>query len=269
MLKDRKIKERVEGSKREKGFESDYLSQQFNLPEEQWDKDFRMAVEEKAKNNQTAIRETEAVINGEQNGLGQEVTEETPEEDRENTFNRYMNGLGLSPQQLRGARVLDLGCAQGEFVEYLIRNGITHEVYGIDINLEEFPIAGDIKDHFFAGDFQQDLPVKNFDYIVSVGAVSNAVWAGEEIQKTREIIRQSLMVIKENGEIRISPIQQVTAESQLDGIRESYNKWIEILEQMVETDAMEYRIEPRDIKVIGKDDGIVLESVLIIKRKPK
>lgn len=247
-------------------FDPHFLQQQFNLPKEQWDEKFHQLIREKSEENQRAIQEAKRELAGEVQETSQETIKESPEIIRERTFKRYMNGLGLDKDSLKEKRLLDLGSGQGEFVEYLIQQDITQEAYGLDANPEELSVKEEMKSHLFQGDFQKELPVKNLDYIVSLGAVSNAVWGGEEVQSVENIVKSSLAALKENGEIRIYPIQEATKDSALNGTKESYKKWIELLQRISESEKMEYSIKPRDIKVIGRDNDIILESVLVIKK---
>ncbi len=234
----------------------DFLEVQVRLPRDQWNENFRQLVEKKIRENQQI-----------QSGIEKSIRDESPEFLRERTFQRYMEGLGLSEESLRGKKVLDLGCGEGEFVKYLIEKGITSEAYGIDINLDENAIEDKFKKHLRRGNFEEDLPVQNVDYIVSVGAVSNGVWAGEEVMDIRKIVEKSLASLKNDGEIRIYPLQESAEATPLAGLQASQKKWEELLKEISETQNVECKIEPRNIKVSGKENSIILESVLIIRRK--
>jgi len=229
----------------------DFLQEQVRLPKNQWDEKFRNFLEEKIREN----RMEEAVYK-----------EETPETMKERSFRRCIEGLGLDENILKGKKVLDLGSGDGEFVKSLIEKGITSEAYGIDTQQEEALAEDEFKQHFFKGNFENDLPVKNADYVVSVGAVSNGVWGGEESMDIRRIIENSLASLKEGGEIRIYPIQEAAEATPLEGLAASQRKWKELLADISKDQNLEYRIEPRDVNVIGKNNDIILESVLILRR---
>src|SRR3989344_5873106 len=229
-----------------------FLQDQFNLPKEQWDEKFRQMIQEKAEENQRAIEETERELAGEVLETSQEKIKESPEVIRERTFERYTNGLGLDG---------------GEFIEHLIKENVTQEAYGLDANPDKLPIKEDLKNHIFEGNFQKELPIKNLDYVVSLGTVSNAIWGGEEVQDIEGIIKNSLAALKEGGEMRIYPIQEATENSDLEGTKESHKKWIHLLEKISKTEGVEYSINPRTVKVVGKNNDIILESVLVIKNE--
>lgn len=242
-----------------------FLQQQFSLTKEQWDDQFRALVQEKSEANQIAIQETEQALERGEHEKSPE-SKEPPEVLRRQTFERYKNGLGLTEDTLRGKRILDLGSGQGEFVDSLIQENITQEVYGLDANLDEPTLKEELKKHLLKGDFSKELPVQNLDYIVSLGAVSNAIWGGEKVQDIESIIKNALAVLTEEGEIRIYPIPEATEGSDLEGIKESRKKWLELLDEISKTEGIAYTLEPRDVRVVGKNNDVILESVLIIKK---
>ncbi len=233
-----------------------FLQEQVRLPKNQWDEKFKQLIEEEARKNQQMQESIEGV-----------EVEESSEVLRERTFKRYVEGLGLNEESLQGKRVLDLGCGEGEFVKFLIEKDIAAESYGVDAELDETTIEDRFQKHFVRGNFEKNLPVQNVDYIVSVGAVSNAIWGGEERMNIRRIIEKSLFSLKENGEIRIYPIQEAAKATPLTGIQASLEKWKKLLLEISEEQKIECRIEPRNIKVSGKDNDVILKSVLIIRRK--
>lgn len=232
----------------------DFLQKQVRLPKDQWNEKFRQLVEDKIKENQQDQREE---------------IEETPEVLREHTFKRYIDGLGLHEEDMKEKIILDLGSGKGEFVQSLIEKGITSGAYGVDAKVNDNVIEDKMKSHFFKGNFEEDLPIQNVDYMISVGAISNGVWGGEETMNIRRIVEKSLASLKENGEIRIYPIQEAAEVNPLEGLQVSQKKWKELLEEISEAQNVECKIEPRNIKVTGNNNDIILESVLIIKRKNK
>ncbi len=233
----------------------DLLQEQVRLPKNQWSEKFRQLVEEKTQENQQTQENVE------------EEVEESPEVLREHAFRRYTEGLGLNIESLRGKKVLDLGSGEGEFVKSLIEKGITPEAYGVDAELDENAIEDKFKKHLVRGNFEEDLPVQNVDYVISVGAISNGVWGGEEAMDIRRIVEKSLDSLKEDGEIRIYPIQESAQATPLVGLQASQEKWKELLAEISETQKVECKIKPRNIKVSGKENDIILESVLVIRRK--
>ena len=239
---------------KESFFDPSFLQEQIRLPKNEWDEKFKKFIEEKIKENQ---------------GEKVEESEGTPEILQERTFKRYVDGLGLDESNLKNKKVLDLGAGEGEFIKYLIKKQITSEAFGIDINLKEKNIGEEFKDNFFEGSFEEDLPIKNVDYVISLGAVSNGVWAGEEVMNIQKIIEKSLSSLKENGEIRIYPIQESAKDNPLEGIDKSKQKWEELLEKISKTLEVDYKIQPRNVRITGYDNEIILDSVLIMRKRNK
>lgn len=246
-----------ESSKSEqKSITPDFLQEQVRLPKDQWNEKFKQLIEERTRENQQV-----------QERIEEEEIAESPEVLRERTFERYIEGLGFSEESLRGKKVLDLGSGEGEFVKSLIEKDITPEAYGVDAELDETAIEDRFKKHLVRGNFEEDLPVQNVDYVVSVGTVSNGVWGGEEVMNIRRIVEKSLASLKEDGEIRIYPIQEAAEATPLEGLRASQEKWKELLTEISEVQKVECKIEPRNIRVSGKNNDVILESVLVIRRK--
>jgi len=243
-----------------------FLEKQFRLPKEQWDEQFRALVHQKSEENQRMIKDAEESLGREFKESPQETSAESPEVLRRETFERYVKGLGLGEEDLKGKRVLDLGCHEGEFVQQLIKENITPEAYGLEAN-EEVVIKEGIKDHILRGNFAKELPKKNLDYIVSVGAVSNYISEGEDgVAVIEDTIKSSLDSLKENGEVRIYPIQEAQENSELVGLIESRKDWGNLVEKIFREGGVTCSIEPRAVKVIGKNNDIILESVLVIKK---
>lgn len=230
-----------------------FLAEQVWLPREEWDERFRILVAKKSEENQKVIEE----------GM-----EEGPESPEEKIFQRYLKGLGLDENALQGKRILDLGCGEkGEFVKYCIEHGITTEVYGVDAQVDESLVEEKLKKHLVKGYFEGEAPVRDADYVISVGAVSNEIWGGETQGDIEKILARAVDALKEGGEIRMYPIQEAARATPLEGLAASREKWKEILDAFTADHGVEYRLEPRDIKVTGHDNDIILESVLVIKRK--
>lgn len=77
---------------------------------------------------------------------------------------------------LKDKKVLDLGCGEGESLEYLYKKG-AKEVWGIDISEEQLIKAQErfpqFKDNFFVSPMESelDLPSDYFDYIISIFSI--------------------------------------------------------------------------------------------------
>lgn len=240
-----------------------FLLEQARLPKNQWDEKFQKFIEEKSLKNQEDLRKLNEENSGEES---ENDWVEDPDLQEKQTFDRYLEGLGLREEDLKGKKILDLGCGEGEFVKYCLKNGLTSEAYGLDINPENLP--AEYGDHFSKKSFEELPPEKKFDLIVSVGALSNLIWGGKETGDVKKIVKNYLEALKDNGEIRIYPIQEAAISNPLKGLEESCGKWKKIIEDLNGSGAG-CRIEPRKIIVCGKDSDIVMESALIIKTLKK
>lgn len=225
-----------------------FLVEQIVLPEENWDKKFRQYIEQKQKD------------------LLQEIPNPDGEEEQKRNFERYLKSLDLKKQDLVNRKILDLGCGEGEFVKFCLGQGISTEVYGLDIELETEEINPGFRKYFLKGNFEEELPINELDYIISVAAID--VPCSEDVQKDiRKILILALMAIQHNGEIRIFPIRKPGIESKLKAIEFTYKKWMEILEQLFVEKLINYELKPIDIKVAGNKPDVWLEQVLIIKKR--
>lgn len=230
-----------------------FLQEQVRLPKDQWDEKFKQLVEEKIKEKQKL----------------EEECEDSPEVLREQIFDRYMNGLGLDEETIKGKKILDLGSGEGEFVQSLIEKGITSDAFGLDLEMDENAVEKKMKGHLFRGNFEEDLPVQDVDFIISVGAISSGISFSEEEMNMKRIFQNSLASLKQGGEIRIYPLLEAAQANPLKGLHATQEKWKELIEKISETQNLKCKIEPRNIKVIGYKKEVILESVLIVKRKEK
>lgn len=231
-----------------------FLQEQIRLPRDEWSEQFKQLIAQKIEENQRAQDED---------------VEKSPAVLREETFKRYVDGLGLGEETIRGKTILDLGSGDGEFVQELIEKGITPAAYGIDARIDTNSLSDELRGHFFQKNFEEDLPIQNADYVVSVGAISNAIWGGKEVMNVRRIIENALAALRDGGEIRIYPIQEAALANPLEGLHASQEKWRELLDEVSKAQGVECRIEPRSVKVTGNNNDVVLESVLIIRKADK
>lgn len=229
----------------------EFLSQQISLSKNEWSDSFHRYVESKI---------------AERKQLEEEDTPKPKEILREETFNRYLKGLGLSEDDIRGKKILDLGCGEAEFIDSCISKGLTQEAYGMDLEVRD-DLENTHQGRIIRGSYENTLPIHGIDYIVSVGSVSNAVWGGETSMDIKKIIDNAVSSLKEKGEFRIYPIQQAAVATQLPVLEKSFKKWQELLDEASSLNQMEWHLEPRDIKVLGNDNDIILESVLVITKK--
>ncbi|PIR46718.1 MAG: hypothetical protein COV07_02530 [Candidatus Vogelbacteria bacterium CG10_big_fil_rev_8_21_14_0_10_45_14] len=227
----------------------DFLREQIRLPRVRWSKEFADFIGEKITQNEREIR------NG---GI------ESSESASESTFNRYMKGLGLGEEVLHGKKVLDLGAGEGEFVKELIKRGITEEAYGMDIQIDDALFETEVGTNFFRGDYRDSLPISDADYIISFGSVSTEIWGTEDIPS---MVANWLGSLKIDGEIRICPIMEAATATPQSGLQESLQKWNEVIAEISDTLEVDCKIEPREVRVTGNNNDIILWSVLIIKKR--
>ncbi|MBU4082703.1 class I SAM-dependent methyltransferase [Patescibacteria group bacterium] len=223
-----------------------WITEQALAPSDKWDSDFRDYVNEKYRDNDKEDRR----------------------EAREVAAERYLKGLDLNIEDLKGKSVLDLGCETGDFVRYCLDNNITKEAYGLDSQLKGEALNENYKDNFFESDFKRDLPVKNLDYILSVGAVS--LYADEENLTVLETtINKSLDALSKGGQIRIYPIPKVGESSSLEGVKETEKAILSVLRELEQSKGIQYEMRPIDIHVSGAKKDVWLEQVLIIKQEER
>ncbi len=77
---------------------------------------------------------------------------------------------------IKGAKVLDLGCGEGESLEYLFNKG-AKEIWGLDISKEQIKKAqirfSQFKDNFLVSPMEEEVNIPNnyFDYIISIFSI--------------------------------------------------------------------------------------------------
>lgn len=278
---------RNEDKKHEKKHEKltpDFLATQAQLPREEWDPRFREFIEKKTKQNQEYIKASLRMI--EKLKKGKFKKPEEPQEIKlKKDWNRYKDFLRLTEKQLKGKKILDLGCGkEGTVIKYLIEREITSEAYGVDLEIDESLLEPKYKSHLFRGDFNeeatfQNLPVKNFDYIFIVGALLILNYIPEEelptlaatyqmvINEIKILIKNCLSVLSKDGEIRIYPVAEASAATPNGLGRGDRENWEKLLKDISEELNIEYRLEPRKVSVIGRDNDIVIFYLLRIRRK--
>lgn len=78
--------------------------------------------------------------------------------------------------KLEGSKVLNIGCAGGESLEYILKKGAS-DIWGIDISEEQIKLAKErfpqYSDHFIVSPMEEevDIPHDYFDYIISIFSV--------------------------------------------------------------------------------------------------
>ncbi len=114
---------------------------------------------------------------------------------------RNENEINLMPD-LKNKKVLDLGCGEGESLEYLYKKGAS-EIWGIDISEEQikkaqirFPL---FKNHFYVSPMENEIgiPKNYFDYIISIFSIGYT----SDLYKT---FKNSYNYLKSDGSFIIS-----------------------------------------------------------------
>jgi 2-polyprenyl-3-methyl-5-hydroxy-6-metoxy-1,4-benzoquinol methylase len=137
-------------------------------------------------------------------GLAKKDSMETPpstvEQDREGTKEVY---YGYSREEMlhyipaAAARVLDVGCARGNF-GLLIKDRRNAEVWGIEIVQEAADIASKILDRVIHADVEQDgldLPEKYFDCIVFNDVLEHLRDPWKVLKKCRKLLNEGGSVV--------------------------------------------------------------------------
>ncbi len=100
-------------------------------------------------------------------------------------LDRKLNGYG---KDLRGQRILDVGCFTGEFLELLRDRGA--DVYGLELQAEAVEIAsaklpGRI---FRAGVHGNEFPIMEYDVITMMGLIEHVVDPVEMLQRAANLL---------------------------------------------------------------------------------
>lgn len=224
----------------------EFLAHQISIPRTEWSEEFKDYIKEKRIESEEENAETLS--------------------DEELTYKRYLKGLELNEEDLKDKKILDLGCGEeGEFVKECINKNTTKEIYGLDLEVSPDNFDKNLKEHFFKKEFEGEFPVKNLDYVISVGALESSSNESDE-RDPAEILKYALEALNNKGEIRIYPIRKASPESGLDGIEYSRKKWDEIMNELASKENIEYEFKPIDIRVSANNEDVWLEEILIIRK---
>jgi ubiquinone/menaquinone biosynthesis C-methylase UbiE len=111
----------------------------------------------------------------------------------------------VKPKIWKGDRVLDLGCGNGRFRQFLGTDLVAKGAYfGLDISEKLLSIARKTypDDHFFIGDFGQNLPfgAENFEVIVAIASFHHLT----NKKAQNKFLSECRRVLKPNGKIFIT-----------------------------------------------------------------
>lgn len=105
-------------------------------------------------------------------------------------------------ERLENAKILDLGCGEGESLEYLYKKGAS-EIWGVDISKEQINKAKDrfpnFKDNFFVSAMEKEINIPNnyFDYVISIFSIGYT----SDLSKT---LNNAYKYLNNNGSFIIS-----------------------------------------------------------------
>ena len=234
-----------------------FLLEQISLPRDKWSDEFKEYVEEKR-------REAKALEND-------ESPDPSFEENQIKVFNNYLRDLNIedNPEYFKDKVVIDLGCGEGEFVLECLERGEVESIYGLDLSIKKELSSGSSKDNFIEGDFTKTFPFKKADCIISDGSINDLIFDENESENLEKLFRNSLDILTENGEIRIAPLHKYYhSEIELAGVDFSIDKLSKVLKKLSEENLIDFKFEPIDIQVSGKDyKDVWLWETLIIKKK--
>lgn len=232
-----------------------FLAEQVFLPPEKWDEKFNNYVRKKHKLEQEMIRY---------------IPQWSIEEEKERQFKRYLKSLDVAEKDLKNKKILDLGCGvEGNFIKICLEKGITADIYGLNGVINPIKVAEKYKKNLFGGNFTKEIPGENYDYIFAVGSAGSHDFGEERVEAIKKTISLAIKSLKGNGELRIAPIFD-SLQVKEKNIPFAKDDWEDCINSLAEDEKMEYQFRPIDIRfTAGKFENVVLDEVLIIKKKPK
>lgn len=219
-----------------------FLAEQITLPSSEWSEEFKTLIEEKKREVQ----------------IEEDIS---PEEERQRIYERYLHDLDLQEEDLRGKRVVDLGCGESAtFVHGLVEKGITQEAYGFDRDVENMA-------HTMRHDYTKKFPVEDIDIAISEGSLTSIMYTKPDV--VEKVINNALDALKENGEIRVYPVFKASPDNDdVPGIHQAEADWEKLLRSLKN---IEYEFRPIDIEMSGghKNDIFLAEMLVIRKQRSK
>ncbi len=131
-----------------------------------------------------------------------EINNEELESEKDFNFQEYLNALSLSPDELKGKKILDVGSAEGEFAAECKGRGIDAEIISLDPH--NLTRNKDGESHDKIKGIAEALPLKSdtFDLVISAFAIPISLFEPAEI---RIAIKEMLRVVNHGGELRFAP----------------------------------------------------------------
>ena len=117
---------------------------------------------------------------------------------------QYFERLNLTEEFLKDKKILDMGCRDGEFIQYLLDNNITKKAYGLDIadgttfEGDEYEIVLD-NDKFLNQSFEDDIDLRDVELITFKSAFYPPM-----VEKSFSIFKKLVENnLTDDGEIRV------------------------------------------------------------------
>lgn len=234
-----------------------FILNEIRQPREKWSDEFKAYVE--GKKEEARQKELD------------DSPELSPEENQTKTYNDYLKDLNIEDAEnyFKDKDIIDLGCGEGEFVLECLKKGGIKSIKGMDRSMEKDLSEGPNKANFIRGDFTEEFPFEKADIIVSNGGLSTLSLEKDGGKKFEEVLRNSLNILDKNGEIRIAPLHFYHhSNAELSGIENAKNNLPKILDKLTEESLIEYKLEPIDIQVSGKNyNDVWLWQSLTIRKK--
>ena len=234
-----------------------FLLEQISKPKDKWSDEFKKFIRERREEARELELDNSPKLSLKENQI--------------KVYENYLRDLSVEydSKYFKDKDVIDLGCGDGEFVLECLEKKQVKSIYGIDLHIKKEIFSGRYRDNFIEDDFTEKFPFKRADRIVSDGGVNDLIFDENGADNLEKLFRNSIDILSDNGEIRIAPIYKYPHSNiELVGLDCGIKKLSNILEKLSEENLIEYKFEPIDIQVSGKDySDVWLWETLIIKKK--
>ncbi|OQB10263.1 MAG: hypothetical protein BWY21_00429 [Parcubacteria group bacterium ADurb.Bin216] len=255
------------------------VESQLDIPSSGWSDDFKELI----KN----IKELKIAEDGEYK------KETSLEEKLKNEYEKYLQDFDLEEGDIKNKRIMDIGCGNAEFILYILENGLSEEVFGVDKNkesrLDYFNYEEDDSINIKQAEllkkydkriyninyYERDLPQEDLDYILARASLYGN--NEEAINNIVDLIKRSTSHLNPSGEFKIFPIDKeaITQSNQRDASDEyflDFYRWEKIAEKVSTETGIDYSFTPTGIGFLidelrnYKEDGIYLRNALTFKK---